>query len=229
MAQKETPHINQGHRARLRERFLAVGPDGLQDDEVIELLLFLSIPRGDVKSLAKRLWKQYKNFQTLCSRPKEELLRFEGMGQSSVATLKIIHTLALKLEHENISQKPILNNIKSLVYYSRLKIANPDIEHCLLFLLDAESRMIHEEVHQIGTTDHLAIYPREITKLALNHNAFGLILVHNHPTAEATPSEADIHVTHHLHQCLDPLNINLIDHLILGQNGSYSFKESGRL
>ncbi len=223
MTQKE--NLNHGHRQRLRARLLENGPEALVEDELIELILFLSIPRRDVKPLAKMLWKRYGNFQALCERPVEELMQFPGFGAQSIATLKTIHALALQLTKPQETQKPLLNAVDQLVTYSRLRMTPFEQEQCLVFYLNKKHQVLFEEIHQKGTTDHVMVYPKEVVKKALNLSASGLVLVHNHPDGEEMPSSQDDILTDTLKQLCLSLDLDLVDHLILSQKSFFSYQK----
>jgi DNA repair protein RadC len=218
-------HQNHGHRQRLRRRLLENGPKALTPDELIEMVLFLSIPRGDVKPLAKKLWKHYGSFQTLAGRPFDELVQIPGLGEQSIATLKTMHALALELTKPCQSSKPLLNAPDQIAAYGRLMMTPFEQEQCLIFYLNKKHQVLFEEIHQKGASDHVMIYPKEIIKKALNLSAYGIVLLHNHPEEEAKPSQEDDQLTVTLQHLCKSLNLELIDHLIITQRDFFSYQK----
>ena len=219
-------HLNHGHRTRLRERLLKSGVDALAPDELIELILFLSISRGDVKPLAKVLWQRYGGFEALCQRPVEELKDIPGLGEHSIATLKTIYGLALNLLKPSVLQKPLLNIEKNLIPYVRLRMTPFEKEQCFVFYLNHQHQVIYEEHHQKGTTHEVVVYPREIMKIALNVSAHGVVLCHNHPWGDARPSEEDDALTERLRHMCQMLEFELVDHFIITPDSFYSYRAS---
>jgi DNA repair protein RadC len=213
-----------GHRQRLRERFLATEGEGFADYEMLELLLALAIPRRDVKPLAKTLIKRFGTFAAVVSAGQEDLERIDGIGPAVVAALKLVQAGALRLLKQQVVDRPILNSWQRLMDYLAADMSHKGIEYFRLLFLDKRNHLIADEVQQSGTVDHTPVYPREIVKRALEVGATAVILVHNHPSGDPTPSRADIDMTREIVRALSPVGITVHDHLIIGRSGTSSFK-----
>lgn len=222
------PHYA-GHRDRLRERFLLGGPDALPDYEILELALFAAIPRRDVKPLAKRLIAQFGSFADVLAAPRERLLETEGIGDNVVAQLKIIEAAALRLSKARLIGKPALSSWGALLDYCTAAMARCAREEFRVIFLDRKNVLIADELQSAGTIDHTPVYPREIVKRALELGASALILVHNHPSGDPTPSKADIEMTREIAAAARPLRIAVHDHVVVGRSGHASFKSLGLL
>lgn len=224
----DKPHFI-GHRKRLRARFLKTGSDGLHDYELIELLLFAAIPRGDVKPLAKRLIKTYGSFADVITANAQTLAREDGLGDAAVCALKTAQAAAIRLAQEQIMNKPVLSSWQMLLDYCRTTMAYHGVEQFRVLYLNRKNVLIADELQQRGTIDHTSVYPREVIKRALELDASALIMVHNHPSGDTTPSSADIDMTKHIKSIARPLSIELHDHVIVSRKGFYSFKSTGLL
>lgn len=224
----ETPHYA-GHRARLRERFLNGGADALPDYELLEMVLFAGIPRGDVKPLAKDLLKRFGSFADVIAAPRERLVEVKGVGEAAVAQLKIIEAAALRLSRTRLLGKPALSSWAALLDYCRAAMARTSHEEFRVLFLDRKNILIADEVQTEGTVDHTPVYPREIVKRALEHAASAIILVHNHPSGDPTPSKADIEMTRVIAAAAKALHIAVHDHIVVGRGGTASFKALGLL
>lgn len=220
---------HQGHRQRLRQRFLKAGPRSLADYELLEMLLFLAKPRGDVKPLAKSLLAQFGGFAEVISAEPNELLRVQGMGESSVAALKTAQAAALRLIGQPLMNKPVLSSWRKLLEYCRAGMGFEKIEHFRLLFLDKRNLLIADEMLQRGTIDHTAVYPREVVKRALEIGASAIIMVHNHPSGDPSPSDQDIETTKQVFAAVRPLGIILHDHVIIGGEDYFSFRSMGLL
>jgi DNA repair protein RadC len=218
-----------GHRDRLRRRFLTGGPDSLPDYELLELALFAAIPRRDVKPLAKNLQARFGSFADVIAAPRARLLEVAGLGETAVAQLKIVEAAALRLSRTRLLGKPVLSSWQALVDYCTAAMARAPREEFHVLFLDRKNALIADEVQSTGTVDHTPVYPREIVRRALELGASGLILVHNHPSGDPTPSRADIEMTREIAAASKPLRIALHDHLVIGRNGHASFKSLGLL
>ncbi|MGO4705839.1 DNA repair protein RadC [Microvirga sp. 2MCAF38] len=221
--QDETPHYH-GHRDRLRARFLEAGGDALPDYELLELVLFRSIPRRDVKPIAKDLLKRFGTFAEVLAAPPARLLEVDGIGESIVTDLKVIEAAARRLAKGEVSKRPVLSSWTSVLDYCRTAMAFMDKEQFRLLFLDKRNALIADEVQQSGTVDHTPVYPREVVKRALELSASALILVHNHPSGDPTPSPADIKMTREIIDVAKPLGIAVHDHIIVGREGHASLK-----
>lgn len=222
------PHYA-GHRQRLRERLLAVGGEKLPDYELLELVLTLAIPQRDVKPLAKDLLRRFGGFAEVISAEPAELMRIKGMGEVSAAALKIVAAASVRLSRTAVSDKPVIGSWQLLLDYCQAAMARAPVEQFRVLYLDKKNRLIADEVQQTGTVDHTPVYPREIVKRALELGATAIILVHNHPSGDPTPSRADIEMTKEVGRAATALGIQLHDHLIVGRSGHTSFKSHGLL
>ena len=220
------PHYH-GHRERLRSRFLEQGAEALADYELIELLLFTAIPRRDVKPLAKALLAAFGSVWGVVSAPPARLRREFDFSDTIIAAITIVGAAALQAKRDMVTDKPVLSSWQSLLDYCRSAMAHQPIEQFRLLFLDRKNRLMADEVHQRGTVDHTPAYPREVVRRALELGASALILVHNHPSGDPTPSKADIDVTKRIIQAADALGIAVHDHVIIGRNGTASLKGLG--
>ena len=208
---------------------MAGGPDALPDYELLELLLFMAIPRKDTKPLAKALYKKFnENFGDVIAAPVEELKKF-GLTDKAIAALKIVEAAALRLARVKVLDRPALSSWEAVLDYCSAAMARADTEQFRVLFLDRKNALLHEEVHQQGTVDHTPVYPREVVKRALELNASALIIVHNHPSGDPTPSQADIAMTREIQRALAAIAITLHDHLVIGRAGHASFKSLGLL
>jgi DNA repair protein RadC len=216
------PHFH-GHRERLRERFLAGGREALADCELLELVLFRAVPRRDVKPLAKDLIKTFGSFAEVVAAPVERLKQ-AGLSDAVIAELKIVAAAAHEFAHGQIRNRPVLSSWSSVLDYCRAAMAFADKEQLRILFLDKRNRLIADELQQEGTVDHTPVYPREVVKRALELSATAIILVHNHPSGDPTPSQADIQMTHEIVNVARPLGIAVHDHIIVGREGHASLK-----
>ena len=214
-----------GHRKRLRSRFLKGGEKGLPDYELIELLLFGVIPRGNVKPLAKTLLQTCGNLSGLLQADVEKLKSISGVGDSTIVMLRAIHEAACRLVLEEASQFPAFDSWKSIIDYCRARMSHLTIEQFRLLFLDQKNKIIADEVQQQGTINRTPIFPREVVKRTLELGASSLIMVHNHPSGDPTPSQADIDITKKVIQAAQALEIQVLDHLIIGKFGHISLRE----
>lgn len=224
------PSDHAGHRARLRERFLKGGADALADYELLELLLFQAMPRHDTKPLAKRLLKKFNNsFATVIAAEPAALREVAGVGDAVVAALKTVESAALRLAREEVLDRPVLSSWNKLLAYCRASMARNANERFRVLFLNRQNVLIADEMQQKGTVDHTPVYPREVVKRALELGATAIIMVHNHPSGDPTPSKADIQMTKEVRDAASKLGIVLHDHLIMARGGHASFKELGLL
>jgi DNA repair protein RadC len=219
----ETPHYH-GHRERLRERFHAAGPDALGDYELLELALFAALPRRDTKPLAKSLIKKFGSFAEVIHAPVARLREIDGIGDASINQLKLIAAAASRVAKSQLHQRTMLSSWNDVIDYCRASMAFADKEQFRILFLDKRNQLITDEVQQTGTVDHTPVYPREVIKRALELSATAIILVHNHPSGDPTPSQADIQMTKAIIDIAAPLGIAVHDHIIVGKNGHASLK-----
>lgn len=224
---KEVAHYI-GHRKRLKERFVNTNGEGITDYELLELILFRSIVRSDVKPLAKKLLEQFGDLLNIFSATPKELLSIKGCGPATVLDFHILRKLCEKLTLVHVeTHKTIFETWESLVTHCRIKLMHEKREIFYVLYLNKQNGLIKSEVQQIGTIDHSAIYPREIIKRALELGACSLVLVHNHPSGNPTPSPADIDITYKIISAGSPFDIKVHDHLIIGALEYSSLKQSG--
>ena len=225
---KETPHYH-GHRARLRERLLEKGGAALADYEVLEVLLFGAKPRGDVKPLAKALIKRFGSLGAVLAAAPRDLAAVSGMGDASVSVLKITEEAAKRLTREEVMERTVISSWDKLLAYCRAAIGHETVERFHLLFLDKKNALIADEVQQRGTVDHTPVYPREVVKRALELGASAIIMVHNHPSGDPTPSQADIAMTEEVQDAAERLGILVHDHVIISKSGHNSFRSLGLL
>ena len=220
------PH---GHRARMREKLLQRGPEALADYEMLEMLLFFAMPKGDTKPLAKALINRFGSFGAVLAAPQEALLATRGLGPHSVAALKLVQASALRLARAEVLDRPVLNNWERLIGYLTAVLAEEKVEQFRVLFLDTRNRLIADEAQARGTVNHTPVYPREVVKRALELHATALILVHNHPSGDPTPSREDVAMTAEVKAATGALGIALHDHLIIGRGRHLSFRREGLL
>lgn len=212
-----------GHRQRLRERFLKPGGEHIADYELLELILFSARPRGDVKPLAKRLLKHFGSFDAVIHADVNELSKIDEVGEATIAALKMILVASKRLLKAEVKDKPVIQSWAALMDYCTLAMGKNKIEEFRVLFLNHKNALIADEVMQRGTVDHTPVYPREIVKRALELAASSLILLHNHPSGDPTPSKADIDMTKKIIEAAKSVNITVHDHVIISESGTYSF------
>jgi DNA repair protein RadC len=217
------PHYH-GHRQRLRERLLQAGTAGVRDYELLELILFRAIPQRDVKPLAKDLIARFGSFAEAIAAPIERLREVKGLGDAAITELKIVQAAASEFARGQTRKRTVLSSWSSVLDYCRTAQAFADKEQFRILFLDKRNALIADEVQQTGTIDHTPVYPREVVKRALELSATAIILVHNHPSGDPTPSHADITMTQAIVDVAKPLGIAVHDHLIVGKDGHASLK-----
>jgi DNA repair protein RadC len=220
----EAPPHYLGHRDRLRARFRDGGSGALSDYELLELVLFRALPRRDVKPLAKALIAKFGSFAETIAAPPLRLAEVEGLGATTITDLKVIEAAARRLAHGEVKRRPVLSSWSSVLDYCRAAMAFADREQFRVLFLDKRNQLIADEVQQVGTVDHTPVYPREVVKRALELSATAVILVHNHPSGDPTPSRADIQMTQQIVEVAKPLGIAVHDHIIVGKEGHASLK-----
>jgi DNA repair protein RadC len=213
-----------GHRDRLRARFRDHGSDALSDYELLELILFRALPRRDVKPLAKKLIANFGSFAEVIGASPQRLAEVEGLGASTIIDLKVVEAAARRLARGEVKRRPVLSSWSAVLDYCRAAMAFADREQFRLLFLDKRNQLIADEVQQVGTVDHTPVYPREVVKRALELSATAVILVHNHPSGDPTPSRADIQMTQQIIDVAKPLGIAVHDHIIVGKEGHASLK-----
>jgi DNA repair protein RadC len=217
------PHFH-GHRERLRERFREAGSDAVSDYELLELVLFRALPRRDLKPLCKALIERFGSFAEALAAPPARLAEIAGLGEAAITDLKIVQAAAGRLARGQLKRRPVLSSWSGVLDYCRTAQAFAEKEEFRILFLDKRNQLIADEVQQTGTVDHTPVYPREVVKRALELSATAVILVHNHPSGDPTPSRADIQMTQAIIDIAKPLGIAVHDHIIVGREGHASFK-----
>lgn len=223
------PSYIRDHRSRLRDRFMEGGASAMPDYELLELVLFRAIPRQDVKPLARRLMDRFRDFNRVITAPPERLAEVKGAGPAVITELKIIEAAAQRMARARVMQQPVISSWDALLDYCHTAMAHRETEQFRVLYLDRKNVLIADEEQARGTVDHVPVYPREVAKRALELNASALILVHNHPSGDPTPSASDIAVTGQISAALDALGLVLHDHLIIGASEDLSFRSEGLL
>ena len=218
-----SPHYH-GHRNRLRARMREAGSDAIADYELLELVLFRAIPQRDVKPLAKELIARFGSFAEAIAAPPQLLAEVKGLGEAAITEMKVVEAAAHRLARGEVKRRPVLASWSSVLDYCRASMAFADKEQFRILFLDKRNQLIADEKQQTGTVDHTPVYPREVVKRALELSATAVILVHNHPSGDPTPSRADIQMTQAIVEIARPLGISVHDHLIVGKEGHASLK-----
>lgn len=227
--QGRLPSYIADHRKRLRARFMEGGATALPDYELLELLLFRAIPRQDVKPLARLLLESFGDFNRVIAAPVPRLLAVKGVGEAVVQELKIVEAAAQRMARAKVMHRPVLSSWDALLDYCHTTMAHRETEQFRILFLDRKNVLIADEEQARGTVDHVPVYPREVMKRALELNASALILVHNHPSGDPTPSDADIQMTMQIRDAAEVLGLVLHDHLIVGKEREISFRSQGYL
>ena len=222
----EPGHLD--HRKRMRERLFTAGPEALADYELLEMVLF-AVPRIDTKPIAKALIGRFGSFAAAIAAPRAELLAVDGMGDGAVAALKVVHAASLRLLKGELRDMPVLASWDRLMGYLHAALAREPIEQVRVLFLDARNRLIADEQQSRGTVNHTPLYPREVVRKALELQAAAIILVHNHPSGDPSPSRADIEMTREVAGAAKALGIALHDHVIVGNGKWLSFRQEGLL
>ncbi|MDU8942409.1 RadC family protein [Ovoidimarina sediminis] len=229
VAPARLPSYLRDHRKRLRERFMAAGGEALPDYELLELVLFRAIPRQDVKPLARRLLDTFGDFNRVLAAPPSRIAGVEGAGPAVAVELKLVAAAAQRMARAKVLDRPVLSGWEALLDYCHTAMAHLDCEQFRVLYLDRKNVLIADEAQAEGTVDHVPVYPREVVKRALELGASALILVHNHPSGDPTPSEADITVTRRVEAAGQALGLTLHDHLIIGKSAEISLRAEGYL
>lgn len=220
------PH---GHRGRMREKLLDRGADALADYELLEMLLFLAFKKGDTKPLAKALINRFGSYAGVLSAPPDQLFAHPGIGIHSAAAIKLIQASAIRLARAELAETPVLNNWDRLIDYLTMAMAHESIEQFRVLYLDNRNRLIADEIASRGTVNHTQVYVRELIRRAIETHATALILVHNHPSGDPSPSRDDIDMTGEVQRAVALLDVVLHDHVIIGKNAWLSFRREGLL
>ena len=224
-----SPISAEGHRQRLRQRLLTAGPDSVADHELLELVLFLALPRRDTKPIARALLSRFGSFANAIAAPLPDLRGVEGMGDAGSAALKTVQAAALRLMRSEVQDRPVLSNWDTLMRYLNAQLARERVEQFRILFLDGKNRLLADEAQARGTVNHTPVYPREVAKRALELHSTAVILVHNHPSGDPTPSRQDVQMTETIKQALTTVDVVLHDHVIVGNGAWLSFRREGLL
>jgi len=227
--QDHLPSYIRDHRKRLRTRFLDGGAQAMPDYEMLELVLFRAIPRKDVKPLARKLLDTFGDFNGVLSASTHQLNQVCGVGDAVICELKIVEAAAHRLARSRIIQRQVISSWASVIDYCHTTMAHRETEQFRIFFLDRKNVLIADEEQARGTVDHVPVYPREVVKRALQLNASAIILIHNHPSGDPTPSQEDISMTTKVQNACDALGVTLHDHIIVGKSCELSFRTEGYL
>lgn len=225
--QGKLPSYIRDHRNRLRDRFGHGGANAMPDYELLELILFRSLPRCDVKPLARRLIETFGDFNRVLSAPVDRLKAERGVGEVVALDLKIVEAAAHRLARARVLRQQVISSWDALLAYCRTAMAHRTTEQFRVLYLDRKNVLIADEEQGKGTVDHVPVYPREVVKRALELDASALILVHNHPSGDPTPSDADREMTVQIALAAQALGITLHDHLVIGKEEEFSFRSNG--
>lgn len=217
------------HRDRLRQRFTEGGADAVPDYELLEMVLYGAILRGDTKPLAKRLLARFGDMNHILAAPEARLKEVEGVGDKVVFQLKLMQAVGHRMARAKVLRKPILSSWDALLEYCQTAMAHRDLEQFRVLYLDRKNVLMADEAQADGTVDHVPVYPREVVKRALELNASALILIHNHPSGDPTPSQADIDMTYAIRAAAEVMGIVVHDHLVIGKARQLSFRSEGYL
>ena len=223
------PSYIKDHRKRLRARFLEGGAAAVPDYELLELILFGAIPRGDVKPLARTLIDRFGGLAGVITAPQAQLLKVDGVGECVLVALKLAEAAAMRLTRAKLLNRPVISSWDALLDYCHTAMAHHPVEHVRVLYLDRKNCLIADEEQGRGTVDHVPLYPREVLRRALDLDASALIVVHNHPSGDPTPSQQDITLTDRIRTGAEALSLVLHDHLIIGKSREFSFKAEGLL
>ena len=226
IAARPAPSPHAGHRSRLRER-AAISFAALPDYELLELMLARSIPRGDVKPIAKALLRRFGDLTSVFSATLEELKTVAGVGAAVALDLKLVHEATARLNRARASRRPVISTWSALLDYVKVAMAGASREQFRVLFLDKRNQLIADEVMNHGTIDHAPVYPREVVRRAIELSASAVILAHNHPSGDPTPSASDIDMTRQVIEAGRTLRIAVHDHIVVGRDGVASFKVLG--
>jgi len=219
----------EGHRECMQTRLQTLGGEALADYELLEMALHIALPQADTRGLARALLLRFGSFAAIIAAPRRDLLEVRGITPATVDILKVVQAAALRLARADVIDQPVLDNWDQLMNYLTAVLARERVEQCRVLFLDARNRLLADETQARGTVNHTPLYPREVVKRALEHHASGLILVHNHPSGDTTPSRDDIDMTYEVKRASAALSIALHDHVIVGNGCWLSFRREGLL
>jgi len=229
MGERDEADHASGHRQRLRERFLKGGNDAVADYEILELLLFAALPRRDVKALAKTLLARFGGLPEVFAAEPARLREVSGVGDTVIAILKVVEAASHRALQQQVLDRPVISSWQALLDYCKVAMQHNKTEQFRILFLDRKNVMIADELQQQGTVDHTPVYPREVVRRALDLGASAIVMVHNHPSGDPTPSPQDIQTTNQVVEAAKALGISVHDHIIIGRKAHASFKTLGLL
>ena len=224
-----SPLSTEKHRQRMRARLLTAGPESVADHELLEMVLFLALPRRDTKPIARALLSRFGSFAGSIAAPATDLRGIDGLGDAGIAALKTVQAAALRLVRAEVRDRPVLTHWSALLDYLSAVMARDRVEQFRVLFLDNKNRLIADEAQSRGTVNHTPVYPREVVKRALELHASALILAHNHPSGDPAPSRDDIAMTRDIKTAAEALGLVLHDHVIVGNGATLSFRAQGLL
>ncbi|WP_375174198.1 DNA repair protein RadC [Pseudooceanicola sp.] len=225
----KAPSYIADHRARLRDRFLTGGAEAMPDYELLEMVLFRANARRDMKPVGRALMERFGSFNGVITAPEAELRKVTGVGPSLVAELKLIEAAAQRMLRDRVIGRTVLSSWQALLDYCRTAMAHRETEQFRILFLDRKNALVADEAQAKGTVDHVPVYPREVVKRTLELNASALILVHNHPSGDPTPSQADVEMTRQIVEAAGVMGVTVHDHLVVGKGCEFSFRAEGYL
>jgi DNA repair protein RadC len=218
------PAGSDGHRLRMRQRLLKAGPNALADHEMLEMMLFIALPRRDTKPIARDLMTRFRTFGGVIGAPVAELMTIEGLGEAGAAAVKLVQAAALRMMRQELAAQPVLSTWEMLTDYLMAAMGNERIEQFRVLFLDGRNKLIADEVQGQGTINHAPAYPREVVRRCLELHATAVILAHNHPSGEPTPSREDVALTTEIVRAAETMGIAVHDHIIIGRGKWLSFR-----
>lgn len=214
-----------GHRQRMRQRLLKAGPDALADHEMLEMILFIALPRRDTKPIARSMLARFGSFAAAVGAPVAELLDIEGLGEAGAAAVKLVQAAALRMLKYEMAAQPVLSNWDRLIEFLRASMEHERAEQFRILFLDSRNKLLADEVLSQGTVNHAPAYPREIVRKCLQHNATALILAHNHPSGDPAPSREDVAMTEAISRAVQTIGVTVHDHVVIGRKRWLSFRQ----
>ena len=222
-----TPVGAEGHRARMRQRLLKAGPDALADHEMLEMILFIALPRRDTKPIARELLQRFRSFGGVVGAPEIELRSIDGVGEAGAAAIKLVQAAALRMMRQDLMTQPILNSWDRLADYLTASLGYERIEQFRVLFLDGRQRLLADEIQAKGTINRAPAYPREVVRRCLELHASGVVLAHNHPSGEPAPSREDIELTKEIERAVMTMGITMHDHVVVGRGKWFSLRREG--
>jgi DNA repair protein RadC len=213
-----------GHRTRMRQRLLKAGPDALADHEMLEMILFIALPRRDTKPIARQLLTRFRTFGGVLGAQEIELRKIDGMGEAGTAAVKLVQAAALRMMQQELASQPLLTTWDRLTDYLTAAMGHERIEQFRILFLDGRNRLLADEIQTKGTVNHAPVYPREVVRRCLELNATAIVMAHNHPSGDPTPSREDVALTAEIVRVTGVMGISVHDHIVVGRGKWLSFR-----